>query len=443
MMNPSLRRLAALAFGALSLAGCSDWWFGTTAKAPLPGERFSVLSLERRREPDPAIAQLAVRLPRPVANAEWPDAGGYPNHAMQHLALGDDVKKAWSVSVGSSSSRAGQLLATPVIVGNRLYSVDASSSVRAFDSKTGQRLWEADVKPEEERGSAISGGLAFAEDRVFVATGYGQVVALDANTGKEIWRQAVAGPVHGAPTVADGRVFVVSVDNQLDVLATDDGRKLWRHNGTVESAGLLGGSSPAVEGEVVVVPYSSGEIFALRVENGRPLWSDSLAATRRIDAMSTLADIRGLPVIDRGRVFAVSHSGRLVSIDLRTGERAWEQEVGGTSTPWVAGDFVYVLSNEGELICLTRRDGRVKWVQGLPRYENPEKKRRPLQWTGPILAGDRLVVVASNGEVLSLSPYTGEALGRVEVSDGTYIPPVLAGETLYILTNDADLIAMR
>jgi outer membrane protein assembly factor BamB len=159
--------------------------------------------------------------------------------------------------------------------------------------------------------------------------------------------------------------------------------------------------------------------------------------------MSTLADIRGLPVIDRGRVFAVSHSGRLVSIDLRTGERAWEQEVGGTATPWVAGDFVYVLSNEGELICLTRRDGRVKWVQGLPRYENPEKKRRPLQWTGPILAGDRLVVVASNGEVLSLSPYTGEALGRVEVSDGTYIPPVLAGETLYILTNDADLIAMR
>jgi len=436
------RRLILLG-GGLSLAGCSDWWFGDSSKPPLPGERISVLSLERRREPDPAIAELAVRLPRPVVNPEWPEAGGYPNHAMQHLALSEDVKKAWSVSIGSSSSRAGQVVATPVVFGGRVYSIDADTRVRAFDTRTGQRLWESDVTPKDERGDAISGGVAFAENRVFVASGYGQVVALDADGGKEVWRQAVAGPVHGAPTVADGRVFVVSVDNQLDVLATEDGRKLWSHNGTVETAGLFGGSSAAVEGDVVVVPYSSGELYALRVENGRPLWSDSLAATRRIDAMSTLADIRGLPVIDRGRVFAISHSGRLVAIDLRTGERVWEQEVGGTSTPWVAGDFVYVLSNDGEVICLTRRDGRVKWVQGLPRYENPEKKRRPVQWAGPILAGDRLVVVASNGDVLSISPYTGDALGRVEISDGTYIPPILAAETLYLLTNDADLIAMR
>ena len=99
-----LTRRLVLAGAGLSLTGCSDWWFGEKAKPPLPGERISVLSLERRREPDPAIAQLAVRLPRPVTNAEWPEAGGYPNHAMQHLALPDEVKKTWSTSVGSSSS---------------------------------------------------------------------------------------------------------------------------------------------------------------------------------------------------------------------------------------------------------------------------------------------------------------------------------------------------
>ena len=154
-----LTRRIILLGGALSLAGCSDWWFGESLKPPLPGERISVLSLERRREPDPAIAQLAVRLPRPVANPEWPEAGGYPNHAMQHLALPDEVKKAWTASVGSSSSRAGQLLATPVVFGGRLYSVDADSRVRAFDTRTGQRLWETDITPKEERGSAFGGGV--------------------------------------------------------------------------------------------------------------------------------------------------------------------------------------------------------------------------------------------------------------------------------------------
>jgi outer membrane protein assembly factor BamB len=249
--------------------------------------------------------------------------------------------------------------------------------------------------------------------------------------------------VRGAPTVADGRVFVVTVENTAEAIAADDGRRLWTHTGTAENAGLLGAASPAVEGEVVVVPYMSGELFALRVENGRPLWSDNLAAARRIDAVSGMADIRGLPVIDRGRVYAISHSGRLAAIDLRTGERIWEQEIGGTNMPWVAGDFVYVLGNNGDLICLTRRDGRIRWIHELPRYENVERKRGPLLWTGPVLAGDRLIVLASNGEAETVSPYTGEAIGRVEMPDGSYIAPIVAAKTLYVLTNDADLIAMR
>jgi outer membrane protein assembly factor BamB len=243
--------------------------------------------------------------------------------------------------------------------------------------------------------------------------------------------------------VSDGRVFAVTVDNQLEVRAASDGRALWSHSGTPESAGLLGGASPAVEGDVVVAAYSSGELVALRVENGRQLWTDSLASARRTDALSALADIRGRPVIDRGRVFAISHSGRMVAIDLRTGERLWEQDIGGTEAPWVAGDFIYVISNDSELVCLTRRDGRVRWVQELPRYTDLKAKKGALIWSGPILGGDRLIVVASNGEALSLSPYTGAPLGRVKLPDGTYLTPIIANETLFVLTDAADLIAMR
>jgi outer membrane protein assembly factor BamB len=437
-----MARVARLLAGALLLlvAGCD--WFGDT-KVPLPGERLSVLSLQRQLEPDPTLAQLEVALPRPVENSDWPEAGGYPNHVMHHLALGDEPKRVWRADAGAGDSRDGYILSPPVVAGNRVYTMDAESVVRAFDAASGRQLWEFATKPENERGSSFGGGVAVADGRVFASTGYGQVVALDPDSGKEIWRHSVGAPVRGAPTVADGRVFVVTVENTAEAMAAEDGRRLWTHTGTSENAGLLGSASPAVEGGVVVVPYMSGELYALRVENGRPLWSDNLAAARRIDAVSSLADIRGQPVIDRGRVYAISHSGRLAAIDLRTGDRIWEQEIGGTNTPWVAGDFVYVLSNGGELICLMRRDGRVRWIHELPRYENPERKRGPLQWSGPLLAGDRLIVLASNGEALSVSPYTGQAIGRVEMPDGSYLPPVVAEKTLYVLTNDADLVAMR
>jgi outer membrane protein assembly factor BamB len=434
-MNAGLRSLLVV-LPTLALIACE------TTKPPLPGERLSVLSLDKALEPDPEIALLEVRLPRPVVNNDWPDAGGYPNHVMQHVALGEDISTAWRSSIGDGSSRTGRILAPPVAFGDFVYAMDANSTVSAYDRKSGKQIWEANVKPEDA-GHAFGGGVAFAEDRIFVTTGYAQIVALDAKTGKEIWRQGVIAPLRSAPTVSDGRVFAITVDNQLEVLAASDGRKLWSHTGTPESAGLLGGASPAVEGDVVVVAYSSGELFALRVENGRQLWTDSLAAARRTDALSALADIRGRPVIDRGRVFAISHSGRMVAIDLRTGERLWEQDIGGTEAPWVAGDFIYVISNDSELVCLTRRDGRVRWVEELPRYEDLKKKKGALTWSGPILGGDRLIVVASNGEALSLSPYTGAPLGRVKLPDGTFLTPIIANETLFVLTDAADLIAMR
>jgi outer membrane protein assembly factor BamB len=434
-MKAGLRSLLVL-LPVLLLVACE------TTKPPLPGERLSVLRLDKQLEPDPEIAALEVRLPRPVVNTDWPEAGGYPNHVMQHVALGDDIETSWRTSIGDGSSRYGRILAPPIAVGDRVYAMDADSTVSAYERRTGKQVWETSVKPEDA-GPAFGGGVAYAEDRIFATTGYGQIIALDANSGKEVWRKDVVAPLRSAPTVADGRVFAITVDNQLEVLATSDGRTLWTHSGTPETAGLLGGASPAVEGDVVVAAYSSGELFALRVENGRQLWTDNLAAARRTDALSALADIRGRPVIDRGRVYAVSHSGRMVAIDLRTGERVWEQDIGGTEAPWVAGDFIFVISNDSELICLTRRDGRVRWVQELPRYEDLKKKKGSLNWSGPILGGDRLIVVASNGEAMSFSPYTGAALGRVTLPDGTFLTPIIANETLYVLTDDADLIAMR
>jgi outer membrane protein assembly factor BamB len=432
--------LAACVLVAVVLAGCS--WF-STKKQPLPGERISVLSLDRQLEPDPNLAKIPITLPKPVVNSEWPEPGGYPNHAMQHLALPYRLTRAWKTSIGEGSSRYTQVLAQPVVADGRIYAMDGGAQVGAYDPATGNRIWQVDLKPAEDYSNSFGGGVAFWKGRLYVSTGYAQIVALDPATGKTIWKTGVGAPVRSGPTVTDGRVFVVSVENELIVLASDDGRRLWSHNGIPETAGLIGSASPAVEGEVAVVGYSSGEIYALTVENGRPVWSDNLSAARSVDAVSALADIRGRPVIDRGRVFAASHSGRMAAIDLRSGERVWEQDIGSTHGPWVAGDYVYVLSNDNELVCLTRDDGKVRWVRQLPSYEDPKAKEDPIEWAGPALGSDRLIVLSSDGWALSVSPYTGAPLGREEIPAGAFVDPVIANNTLYVLTDNAELSAYR
>ncbi|HWB49876.1 MAG TPA: PQQ-binding-like beta-propeller repeat protein [Stellaceae bacterium] len=435
------RRFVSAMLASTALSGCG--LFGEKPKARLPGDRISVLGLDRRVEPDPALLNQPVKLPPAAPNSEWPEPGGNPSHSMGNLALPSQVRKIWDVSVGDGTARYTKVMSQPVVAAGRIFVMDGGVQVSALDPASGSRFWQVDLKPENTRGNAFGGGPCFWNGHLFVATGYAEVVALDPGDGKEIWRKNVGSPVHAAPTVADNRVFVVTVDNELIALSAQDGARQWSHNGIPETGSLLGAASPAVEGDIVIVAYTSGELFALQAQNGRALWSENLASARSMDAMTAMADIHGRPVIDRGRVFAVSHSGRMMCIELRTGAHVWEQDIGGSHEPWSVGNYVFLLANDNEAVCLTRGDGKVRWAAQLPAYEDMAKKSDPILWTGPVMGGDQLIVLSSSGLAAWLSAQDGSEQYRTKVSDRCFVGPVIADNTLYLLTDDANLSAYR
>ncbi len=437
------RSTLVLMVAGLLAGACDTDIFAARKPPPLPGDRISIMSQQQSIEPDRGLADLAVRLPPATANIEWPQAGGPPNHLVQHLAIGAAPREIWRASIGEGVSTETRLTASPVIGGGRIFTMDSETTVSGFDANTGRRLWTFDVTPRDHGTGGQGGGVAFDGGRVYVATGYAQVLVLDAASGKEVWRQPVSAPVRTAPTVSGGRVFAVSIDNQLHTFDAGDGRKQWTHTGIVEVAGVFGGASPAVEGGIVVVAYSSGEIFALRVENGRVLWSDSLAGDRRANAAASFSNIRAHPVIDRDLVLAISHGGRMAAISLRTGNRVWDHTLAGIHTPWVAGDFIFVVGVDGELVCLTRREGRVRWVTQLRRYRDENDKSTRIIWTGPLLMGGRLLLTNSLGEAVWVAPESGAIVGRQALPDATMVSPVAANGTLYVITDNADLVALR
>lgn len=435
-----MRRLALVVVASLGLAACSSW-LGENAAPPLPGKRISVLSREKTLEPE--VKELEIKLPPPEPNEDWPQAGGYANHAMHHMEVGDRLERQWRTGIGEGAGKRARLLAQPIVAEGLVFTMDAEANVRAVNASTGSTVWKRDLTPNDEDSTFASGGISYDEGMVFATTGFAQVIAMDAKTGAVVWRQNLSGPMRGAPTVRAGRVFVVTVDNQTHCLAAEDGAVMWTHQGTTEGASLLGGSSPAVDGNVVVVPYSSGELFALRIDNGSVLWQDQLTTVRRTDNVATLSDIRGRPIIDRGRVYAIGHADMLVAIDLRNGRRLWEREIGSIQSPWVGGDYLFLVTNNNEAMALEAKTGKIQWVTQLRVWEDEEEREGRIVWAGPVLASDRLIVGSSDGYLVSLSPYTGEVLGKLSISDGVTIQPAIANNTMYFLTNDADLVAYR
>src|SRR6185312_14694870 len=139
--------------------------------------------------------------------------------------------------------------------------------------------------------------------------------------------------------------------------------------------------------------------------NGQTAWSDVLSRSGIVTQLSELDSIAGRPVIDRDMVFATSQSGVTVGINIATGDRAWVKSIGGIQSPWVAGDYLYVVDNNARVICLTRKDGKVRWIHQLPAYGNPDRHRYPIVWAGPVLVSNKLILVSSDGYAESLSPY--------------------------------------
>ncbi len=431
-----------LFLAAIVLTGC-DNYFGQNKAPSLSGKRISIMTQQRSIEPDSSAAGHKIVLPAPTPNNDWPQAGGYANHAMHHMRIGKALQERWSISVGRGTNDEERLMAQPIVAGNTLFSMDSETIVSAYNLKDGAEIWSVELTPKEEDDDHVNGGLAYENGKVFATTGFGQVVAVVAKTGKVLWRRNVGAPVRSAPTARGNRVFAIAVTNKLFALNGETGAVLWSHSGIEEAINLLGGSSPAVDSGVVVAPYSSGELFALKVENGQELWADSLAGTRRGATSSALGTIRGRPIIDRGIVFAISNSGQFAAINLRTGRRIWERPVGGIESPWIAGDYLFVISNNTDLLALGRLNGRIYWVMALPEWEDPEDREGKITWTGPILASDRLIVAGSSGEALSVSPYSGKVLGKVEMLDSVSISPIVVQDSLLFLSDDAELVAYR
>ena len=444
LINRALSALV-LAPALIALAGCGVLGGGDGGpKTPTIGNRQPILSrIATRIEPDPQLASVNVLVPPPRSNPDWPQAGGNAAKSPGHVSLAAAPAQAWTAQIAGTSPKR-RLAAAPVVGGGRLYAVDTQGSVHAFDTATGARVWQHRIEvPKELSSVTFGGGAAYADGRVYATIGTGDVVALDAATGQQLWRVKPAGPLRGSPTIAFNALYVMTQDNQIHALSTAEGAPIWQDSAASGPSGVFGVAAPAAGQGTVVAGYSTGELVAYRYENGRNLWSDALSRTSISTQVGTLTDVDADPIIDAGQVFALGQGGRMAAYELTTGQRIWELTLAGISTPAVAGEWVFTLTDDARLLAIARGTGRIRWLTQLPRWRDPEDREGPIFWTGPVLANGRLWIASSRGVIQSVNIQTGEPAPFSELNDGISLPPIVAGDTLYVLDDGGRITAWR
>ncbi len=459
--STSLRAGAALALAAsLALAGCNTLSavgslnpFHGKAKASTAarGTRIPVVASEDQLKVSDSLKGQDFALPSPTPLADWPLPGGTPAQSVEHVDAAPNFVVAWRRPIGRKTTRRAHITAPPIAAGGRIFVMDAEAEVSAHDARTGATIWRTNIMPHSRRGKlAFGGGVAFANGTVYASSGYREVVALDAATGALRWRSSVDAPLHAAPTVFGDRVYVEDVNDELFAFDTATGNQVWTYQALTEPARILAATSPAVDGDTLIASFASGELVALRAANGNELWNTPLSKTSRTNALSEIRDIPGRPVIYRGDVYAVSHAEVFAAVDLRTGIPRWTLPITAVTTPWPAGDVVYVVSQSGQVICVARESGQVYWIRDLNepgalagKKGGKSKKRTRIYWSSPVLADNRLILVSTQGTALALNPKTGATLGALRLGSDAVIGPIAVGGMVYVVTEGGDLVAIR
>ena len=222
--------------------------------------------------------------------------------------------------------------------------------------------------------AAASASTAIA---CIATNGVGDVGAFEAATGKLIWRQHPAGPIRGAPSIALGNIYVTTQDNQIFAIAGGDGKVQWNEAATLQISGRVrrGGARDRAGHRRRRLLLGRTQRLSLRKRAER-CGQDALSRTSISTAVSSLSDIDADPVIDSGVVYAIGDGGRMVALGLTSGQRQWEVNIAGISTPWVAGDWLFVVTDNAQLLCVARSTGKVRWIRQLAALAQ-RRRRRP------------------------------------------------------------------
>lgn len=430
--------LVAAAVSLTALSACQE------PEIILPGEREDIRAADDNETVETRGAK-PINIPTQSRNANWSQSPGTPEFRTTNAALNPTPQRIWSANIGSGDSRKQRITADPVVAGGLIYTLDSGATVSAVTPQ-GQVAWSTNLIPPNEKDvDATGGGLAYAEGVLYVSSGFGRLTALDAKTGAQKWQKRLNATGSGAPLVSGGILYLVAGDETGWAVNTKDGRIIWQIDGTPSVGNVLGAPAPVIASDLSVFAFGSGDIAATFRRGGILRWNASVAGGRRGRAAAQIVDVTAGPMVSGNSILIGNHSGRTVSFDTGSGERNWTALEGAVDTVWPAGNSVFLISDRSQLVRLDAADGSIVWAIDLPGFvKNKPGRRGPIfAHYGPIMAGGRLVVASNDGYLRFFNPVDGALAHQIEVPGGATTAPVVAGQTLYVVSTKGELHAFR
>ena len=327
------------------------------------------------------------------------------------------IKRLWSAKIGANAEFLRVAL-RPVGDGSRIYAASRDGNVVALNPATGKEFWRRKLDLELSSGPGVGEGL------VVVGSADGDLIALNAETGEEQWRTNVGGESLATPAVKDDLVVAITIDNRLRALSAFDGTERWIVEQSTPRLTMRGSASPVVVGTSVIAGFDNGRLIAVDLSSGDVEWETMLSPPSGRSDLERLSDIDGMITAVGQDVYAAGYHGFLAAIASESGQILWSRDISsfeGVSADW---NNLYTVDEEGAVIAMTRRSGDEAWRQ------NALLRREP---TVPVAFQTTVAVGDLEGYLHFFSNFDGVPVARVKVGgQAISSDPIVVADRLYV-----------
>lgn len=432
-----------LIFSLLLLSSCSD-----KKKEYDKTKAVSAFAIIDPIKVDPVLEKVAISLPQQKQNDFWNGSASEQNQRVENFTKDFSLQKKffsnkreivlkdsdlfWSSFGGASDD---DFVFSPIIKDNKIFVLNAKGKLTAYDILTRKKIWKSQVFVrswlKNYRSPKIYYAKSAAGERIFASAGINKIGAVDASDGKVLWVKEISSIPVSTP-VSDGEmVYVTTNDNKFYALNAKDGELQWVAPAILRNTAILGAADPIFYKDQVIAAFSSGEIYAVKRKTGEFVWSQDLNLSKANSSDFYLNDIDATPVIKDNMLYSIGNGGVMMAVDLKNGNYVWRKEIAGIVDFWAAGDFLYLINNDNKLLAISQKSGGIKWIAQLPNLKKDGKPDTKFIYNGVVMAGDKLVVSRTDGELLLLSPFNGDVEKSWSIGNKIYHSPLVVNGKIY------------
>ena len=403
--------------------------------------KFSVLKYDSEISETLTLDVSEINLDPPREFYYWSKDLQNPQNNLGHISTQSSFNKKKKIVSGAKEPLN---LIQPVFFEDNLCYLDNKGFIECLNVKTKKIKFKIDIKNEGiKKYEIIRGGLSYFDGYLIFVDGYGKLVSINVDTGEIRWQKSIQFPILSSPLIYRDFIYFVSADNRVFAIEFDSGELAWTFQTIVESKKSIFTSAPVAFENIIIVPFSNGELIAFKYDNGTPLWSD---LTSKVSIVSNfdIKDISANPVISSNNIFSLSMNGKLLSINIINGKRNWVVDISGKNSPTISGNQIYLLDNDAKLICLNKESGEIYWITQLDKFKGKENAKNLNLWLGPYALNENLYIISYFGELAKINPKTGDIIDTSSLGiKGIMVEPLILDQHIYIMDINSNVYEFK